>query len=236
MIARQVQLGEHPIDGTFDLAHLQAIHRRLFGDVYPFAGLLPTVDIHRIDYPGGQFMPSRLVPMRQTVGFLSLSRQHSRAGTGERGFTVVEAMIAMLVLVVGLLGMVSMLDASARVTTQNPEGTYQALERYGRDLTELDADAIVVAAGAESAKLVPGLPIEREDRWLFYSDPIAERLFNKLERLRKRELLEHKDDAEWRAAWEVVNGPEDWAGLEDGSWEGAKWKEPDESGDEAGAT
>src|SRR5262245_44546493 len=26
---------------------------------------------------------------------------------------------------------------SQRVTTQNPEGTYQALERYGRDLTEL---------------------------------------------------------------------------------------------------
>ncbi len=26
---------------------------------------------------------------------------------------------------------------SARVTTENPEGTYQALERYGRDLTEL---------------------------------------------------------------------------------------------------
>src|SRR5207248_8089278 len=27
---------------------------------------------------------------------------------------------------------------SQRVTTENPEGTYQALERYGRDLTELD--------------------------------------------------------------------------------------------------
>src|SRR5207248_5202851 len=26
---------------------------------------------------------------------------------------------------------------SQRVTTQNPEATYQALERYGRDLTEL---------------------------------------------------------------------------------------------------
>jgi ATP-dependent Clp protease ATP-binding subunit ClpB len=26
---------------------------------------------------------------------------------------------------------------SQRVTSQNPEGTYQALERYGRDLTEL---------------------------------------------------------------------------------------------------
>src|SRR5207249_10756651 len=26
---------------------------------------------------------------------------------------------------------------SQRVTTENPKGTYQALERYGRDLTEL---------------------------------------------------------------------------------------------------
>ncbi len=62
VIARQIQLGEHPIGGGFDLPHLQAIHRHLFGDVYPFAGLLRTVDIHRIDYPGGHFMPARLLP------------------------------------------------------------------------------------------------------------------------------------------------------------------------------
>jgi sarcosine oxidase subunit beta len=49
-----------------------------------------------------------------------------------------------------------------------------------RALSELAADAIVVAAGADTPALVPGLPIEREDRWIFYSDPIAERLLEPL--------------------------------------------------------
>src|SRR3954468_538248 len=47
-------------------------------------------------------------------------------------------------------------------------------------LSELEADAIVVAAGADTPALLPGLPIEREDRWLFYSDPIRERLLDPL--------------------------------------------------------
>ena len=32
------ELEEHPIQGGFDLAHLQAIHRALFGDIYEWAG------------------------------------------------------------------------------------------------------------------------------------------------------------------------------------------------------
>ena len=36
-----------------------------------------------------------------------------------------------------LLQALTQVRGSQRVTTQNPEGTYQALERYGRDLTEL---------------------------------------------------------------------------------------------------
>ena len=49
-----------------------------------------------------------------------------------------------------------------------------------RALSELDAGAIVVAAGADTTALLPGLPIEREDRWLFYSAPISERLLEPL--------------------------------------------------------
>jgi sarcosine oxidase subunit beta len=49
-----------------------------------------------------------------------------------------------------------------------------------RSLDELEADAIVVAAGADTARLVPGLPIVREDRYLFYSEPIGERLLEPL--------------------------------------------------------
>ncbi len=49
-----------------------------------------------------------------------------------------------------------------------------------RSVDELDAGAVVVAAGADTPRLVPGLPIIREDRYLFYSDPIAERLLEPL--------------------------------------------------------
>jgi sarcosine oxidase, subunit beta len=49
-----------------------------------------------------------------------------------------------------------------------------------RSLDQLHADTIVVAAGADSKRLLPQLPIEREDRYLFYSDPIADRLLEPL--------------------------------------------------------
>jgi sarcosine oxidase subunit beta len=45
---------------------------------------------------------------------------------------------------------------------------------------ELDAGTVVVAAGVETPALVPGLPIEREERYLFYSPPIRERLLEPL--------------------------------------------------------
>src|SRR5262245_14818101 len=43
-----------------------------------------------------------------------------------------------------------------------------------RSTSELDARTVVVAAGADTPALVPGLPIEREDRYLFYSEPVGE--------------------------------------------------------------
>jgi sarcosine oxidase subunit beta len=49
-----------------------------------------------------------------------------------------------------------------------------------RGLEELTAETIVVAAGADTPRLVPRLPIIREDRYLFYSEPIAERLLEPL--------------------------------------------------------
>ena len=49
-----------------------------------------------------------------------------------------------------------------------------------RSVDELNAGAVVVAAGADTPRLVPGLPIVREDRYLFYSDPIAQRLLEPL--------------------------------------------------------
>lgn len=43
--ARQSEMLEHPVPGHFTIAHLCNIHRKLFGDVYPFAGHLRYEDI-----------------------------------------------------------------------------------------------------------------------------------------------------------------------------------------------
>lgn len=55
---RTVELFSRPALGRFDLAHLRAIHRHLFGDVYPWAGELRTVNIGKgdTDFAPLQFM------------------------------------------------------------------------------------------------------------------------------------------------------------------------------------
>lgn len=51
---------------TFDLAHLQAIHRHLFRDVYAWAGQLRVCELVRPDedpnQPGHQFIPPERIP------------------------------------------------------------------------------------------------------------------------------------------------------------------------------
>ena len=44
-IARQTELEKRPVAGSFDLAHLKAVHHYLFQDVYPWAGKTRKVDI-----------------------------------------------------------------------------------------------------------------------------------------------------------------------------------------------
>ncbi|MGB2679853.1 MAG: Fic family protein [Candidatus Competibacter sp.] len=44
---RSYELSQKPIAGRFDLAHLQAIHRHLFGDVYDWAGEIRTLDLSK---------------------------------------------------------------------------------------------------------------------------------------------------------------------------------------------
>jgi cell filamentation protein, protein adenylyltransferase len=43
--SRLVDLERHRLPGGYDLAHLRAFHRRIFGDVYDWAGQLRTVSI-----------------------------------------------------------------------------------------------------------------------------------------------------------------------------------------------
>ncbi|ONI83809.1 hypothetical protein ALI22I_35785 [Saccharothrix sp. ALI-22-I] len=42
---RVEQLATTPLPGLYDLAHLQAFHRRIFGDIYPWAGEIRRVNI-----------------------------------------------------------------------------------------------------------------------------------------------------------------------------------------------
>ncbi|MFE6456818.1 Fic/DOC family protein [Streptomyces cinereoruber] len=47
-------LDAEPLLGSYDLAHLQAFHRQIFGSVYPWAGELRTIEISK----GTSFCPS----------------------------------------------------------------------------------------------------------------------------------------------------------------------------------
>ncbi len=42
---RLVELRQRPLPGGYDLAHLQAFHAHIFGDIYDWAGQLRTVSI-----------------------------------------------------------------------------------------------------------------------------------------------------------------------------------------------
>jgi cell filamentation protein len=44
---RTSELREQPVQGSFDLLHLQAIHQRIFCDVYDWAGQLRLVEIQK---------------------------------------------------------------------------------------------------------------------------------------------------------------------------------------------
>lgn len=59
--------------GSFDLAHLRAIHRHLFQDVYDWAGELRTVEIFK---GGNQFQFRQFIP----TGMADVHRRLTRAG------------------------------------------------------------------------------------------------------------------------------------------------------------
>ena len=44
---RHLQLFVTPLKGHFDLEHLQAIHKKLFSDIYEWAGELRTIDLSK---------------------------------------------------------------------------------------------------------------------------------------------------------------------------------------------
>lgn len=52
------ELQETPIDGSFDMDHLQKIHKHIFKDIYEWAGEIRTVEIGK----GNLFCPTNFIP------------------------------------------------------------------------------------------------------------------------------------------------------------------------------
>ena len=68
---RLAQLALKPVEGTFDLEHLKAIHYFVFQDVYPFAGKLREEDIAK-DY--FTFAPTQFIESSAKYLFGQLKR------------------------------------------------------------------------------------------------------------------------------------------------------------------
>ena len=83
---RTLELVAQPVEGSFDLAHLQAIHRHLFQDVYPFAGELRTLDIGKSDDPSGGFMPVSRLRDAATYVFRELEEETQLRGLDTEAF------------------------------------------------------------------------------------------------------------------------------------------------------
>ncbi len=71
--SRLVALDIEPIQGNFDLAHLQAIHYALFQDVYDWAGKIRTVDISR---ENSRFTNIRMIDSAAKTLFSNLAKEH----------------------------------------------------------------------------------------------------------------------------------------------------------------
>lgn len=81
---RSYELSQRPLAGCFDLAHLQAIHRHLFGDVYDWAGEIRTIDLCK-----GQsyFASHRLIERAARSLFENLAKEQSLKGLETTGFS-----------------------------------------------------------------------------------------------------------------------------------------------------
>lgn len=65
-LARRMELADDPIEGPFDLTRWTETHRRLFQDVYAWAGQLRTVEIGK---GASRFHASSLLPEAASVTF-----------------------------------------------------------------------------------------------------------------------------------------------------------------------
>lgn len=81
---RSFELSQTPLSGRFDLAHLQAIHRYLFGDVYEWAGQLRSIDIGK---GGNQFAHHAYIASAAAPVFEQLAKENHLAGLDADAFS-----------------------------------------------------------------------------------------------------------------------------------------------------
>ncbi|MGD0772580.1 MAG: Fic family protein [Candidatus Solibacter sp.] len=81
---RSYELSQTPLPGQFDLAHLQAIHRYLFGDLYEWAGQLRTIDIGK---GGHLFAHHAYIGAAAGPIFKQLAEEKCLAGLGPAAFS-----------------------------------------------------------------------------------------------------------------------------------------------------
>jgi cell filamentation protein len=74
---RSYELSQTPLKGRFDLAHLQAIHKHLFGDLYDWAGQLRTIDISK---GGNRFANHMQIESAAAPIFQQLAKENYLAG------------------------------------------------------------------------------------------------------------------------------------------------------------
>ena len=82
--ARSYELSRTLLKGRFDLAHLQAIHKYLFGDLYEWAGQLRTIDISK---GGNRFAHHGHIESAAASVFQQLAKENRLAGLGPAGFS-----------------------------------------------------------------------------------------------------------------------------------------------------
>jgi cell filamentation protein len=82
--ARSYELSRTPLKGRFDCAHLQAIHKHLFGDLYEWAGELRTIDISK---DGNRFAHHTRIESAAALIFEQLARENHMAGLGPDVFS-----------------------------------------------------------------------------------------------------------------------------------------------------
>jgi fido (protein-threonine AMPylation protein) len=83
---RSRELSQTPLEGRFNLAHLQAIHRYLFGDVYEWVGELRTIDISK---GASMFAHHAYIASAAAPVFKQLAEENRLAGLDAAAFSVI---------------------------------------------------------------------------------------------------------------------------------------------------